>query len=445
MRRISYAALIFIISGTSQALAAGYGLKEESADAMGAAYAGSAAGGPDASYLAYNPAALGQVQDFDLSVSGIGILPGSRGHYSTALTSAGTPTGGGMNPSGYVSDAIVPAFALRYRLNDQWAVGVSVNAPDGLRTDYPREWAGRYYAEKTELLTIDMTPTVSYEPVPGLILGAGMQIEFAKGTLTSAIDTGTLGFAAGIPGSIPGKQDSFASLSGNNWTEGYTVGAIYSFTPDLTMGIAYHSSMQQDLSGREIFHLDSSGIGATINALTGAFANTHGTAPVVMPDNVNIGARFKISDEWTGLAELDWINWSRFHNLTITSENPAQPPDITDARWHSTVFGSLGAEYRPSEDWLFRGGVGYDESPSNDVQREPRIPDTSRIWLAFGVRYAWNDSTDISVSAAHLFTPHESVAQDPTKLGNAARGVLIGDTTAYVDTVGLQVSWRPSW
>src|ERR1700761_5677416 len=370
MRRYHYAATIFLILSSSQALAAGYGLKEESADAMGAAYAGSAAGGPDASYLAYNPAALGQVQDFDLSVSGIGILPGSRAHYSTALTSVGTPTGGGVNPSGYVSDAIVPAFAARYRLNDQWAIGVSVNAPDGLRTDYPRNWAGRYYAEETELLTIDMTPTISYEPVPGLILGAGAQIEFAKGTLTSAIDTGTIGAGAGIPGAIPGAQDSFARLSGNNWTEGYTIGAIESITPDVTIGIAYHSAMQQDLSGRETFHLDSAGIGATINALTGAFANTPGTAPVVMPDNVNVGARVKLSDEWTGLAELDWINWSRFHNLTITSANPAQPPDITDARWHNTLFGSVGAEYKPGEDWAFQGGLGYDQSPSNDIQRE---------------------------------------------------------------------------
>ena len=67
------------------------------------------------------------------------------------------------------------------------------------------------------------------------------------------------------------------------------------------------------------------------------------------------------------------------------------------------------------------------------------------LWLALGARYHWNASTDISVSAARLFTPDQSIAQNPTQLGNTTRGVLIGTTTAYVDTVGLQVSWRPGW
>ena len=48
---------------------AAFGLKEHSADAMSAAYAGAAASESDASYLVYNPATLAGVNDFDLSAS----------------------------------------------------------------------------------------------------------------------------------------------------------------------------------------------------------------------------------------------------------------------------------------------------------------------------------------------------------------------------------------
>ena len=194
--------LIFVATAwaATPAFAAGYGLKEHSADAMAAAYAGAAATQTDASYLAYNPASLASVIDQDFSISMVEILPGSKANYTTALTSAGTPAGGLTRPSGFISDATVPAFGFRQRLSDDWAIGLSISAPWGLRTVYPTTWAGRYYAQKSALLTVNATPMVSYQVAPGLAVGAGLQIEYAQGTLTSAIDTGTLGALNLIPG-----------------------------------------------------------------------------------------------------------------------------------------------------------------------------------------------------------------------------------------------------
>ena len=39
---------------------------------------------------------------------------------------------------------------------------MSVNAPWGLRTQYPGDWAGRYYALKTRLEIFTVTPVLSY-------------------------------------------------------------------------------------------------------------------------------------------------------------------------------------------------------------------------------------------------------------------------------------------
>ena len=443
VQRLAALAALWLAAGALPATAAGYGLKEHSADAMAAAYAGAAASDRDASTMVYNPAAAAGVGDTDMSASLVAILPGSSATYNTAATSAGTPAGGGKTPRGFISDAPVPAFGLRHRLSDRLTIGLSISAPWGLRTDYPAGWAGRYYAGKSELLTINATPVIAYQIAPELTLGAGLQIEYAKGTLTSTIDTGTLGALNGIPGSIPGGQDSFARVSGSNWTVGYTLGAMLRPVDGLTLGVAYRSSLQQDLSGPLTFALDGAGVGATIRSLTGLFTNTRQITPITMPDMITSGAREDFSESWSGMVELDWTHWSRARQLIVIPANPAQPSDVTNLKWKDTLFGSLGFEYRASRTWALRAGVAYDESPATDATREPRIPDADRIWISAGARVRLNDEFDLNVTASRLFNLTTPVALSPAAPGAALRGTLAGTTQSYVNVAGVEVSWRP--
>ena len=84
-------------------MAAGYGLKEQSAEAMGSAYAGAAANSADAGALSYNPASLAGVVDDDAAISLVEIVPHSSAAYAGATTSAGTPAGGNAAPRGFIS------------------------------------------------------------------------------------------------------------------------------------------------------------------------------------------------------------------------------------------------------------------------------------------------------------------------------------------------------
>jgi len=420
---------------------AAFGLKEHSADAMSAAYAGAAASESDASYLVYNPATLAGVNDFDLSASAIEALPGTKASYAIATTSLGTPTGGSTRASGYISDATVPAFGLRQRLSDRWAIGISVNIPWAVRTDYPRDWAGRYYAQKSELFTINATPVASYQVTPDLSLGAGLQIEYAQGALTSVIDTGTIGALNSIPGSVPGGQDSFARLSGSGWAIGYDIG-IVDRVGAVTVGVAYRSSLQHHLDGPLKFTLDSAGIAATIRSLTGLFTDSKQSTPVTTPDMITSGARVEISDRWTALAELDWTDWSRVREIRVRAIDSVQPDEVTTLNWKNAFFASLGAEFRVSSPWTLRAGVGFDQTPVTDLNREPRFPDGDRVWLSAGLRYRATDNLDVDIAAAHVFFPQSTVALSPAIAGAALRGSLVGTTQAYANVVGLQFSYH---
>jgi long-chain fatty acid transport protein len=422
--------------------AAGFGLNEHSADAMASAYAGSAATGSDASYLAYNPASLADVEGFDASLSAVAIFPPSNADYTVANTSAATPISGTRTPSSFVASAAVPEIALRQAVDDRWAVGLVISAPWGLTTNYPTTWAGRYYAEKTRLLTINATPTVSYKISPRLAVGAGLQIEYAEGTLTSAVDIGTLGATFSVPGSDPGAQDGQATFRAKSWALGFTIGVTAQVTNDLRVGLSYRSSIHHVLSGPLSFTLDSAGIGAALQGATGLFTNTTAKTIVNTPDVVRLGAVYALSDRWNLLAETDWTNWHRFHNLNVVAANPAQPPDLTNARWGDSWFGSFGVDYKADDNWRMRAGAGYDSTPIPQATLNPRIPDANRMWISVGAKYRVNDKTAVNLTLARLFNSDGTISQNPAQPGNALRGTLIGTSSSDVNVVGFEVSYR---
>lgn len=440
MKRTLATVLILHTALTLPALAAGYGLKEQSAQAMGTAYAGVAADLSNPAGMSYNPATLAGVADTDAVLSIVEIVPHSDASFTGATTSAGTAAGGNATPRNFIADAPVPSIALRHRLSDAFTVGLGLSVPFGLKTNYPTGWAGRYYAMKTEAITVDISPSIAWQVSPELSLGATLNVEYARGELTSAIDIGTIGVVNHIPGAVPGALDGSARLSGFSWDTGFTLGALWQPSSDMSFGLSYKSAVFHNLSGPFTFTLDGAGLGAAIRGATGLFTNTRATAKLSTPDMLLFGAKKQFGDDFALMAELDWTNWSRFKNLTVVAANPAQPNDVTVGNWHSTVFASLGGEYRIADGWKLRAGVGYDESPVPDATRTPRIPDANRTWLAAGVEYRMSPSSAVNLSFGHLFNDDEPIALTAAGTGNTLRGNLTGVTHSSVDTIGIQVS-----
>jgi long-chain fatty acid transport protein len=422
--------------------ASGYGVREWSAVAMGSAYAGASATNSDASFLAYNPASLSGVGSYDSTLSLAGLFPTSSATYTSATTSAGTPTGGLTTPDQIIKNAFVPNIAARIRLSPNWALGLAVYAPWGLSTDYENGWAGRYYALKTELLTVDIVPTVSYQVSERFALAAGIQVQYATGTLSNAIDMGTLGALFALAGAVPGTQDGSVIFDADGWGVGFTLGAMGQLTDNITVGVSYRSAVSHTMNGPLDFTLDDDGVGAVIAGLTGLFADTDAETTLTTPDRVSAGFRARLSPQWTVLGEVDWTNWSRFQELRVVPDNPLQPHDVTIAQWEDSWFGSLGVEFQANDQWTLRAGAGVDQSPIPDETRNPRIPDANRTWVSIGFTVQLSQSINLSASYSHLFLPDEPIALNQFQDGNALRGNIAGDGEAGADFVGLQLNYR---
>jgi long-chain fatty acid transport protein len=450
MRRCHRVAAVAAASSlfAASAHAAGFALKEQSGTGLGNAFAGQAAGTDDISAMFFNPATMTRQSGSRVSAAASLIMPQVKVRKASASTVTGAPIGGGNGGSDAADDLILPAFYALWDLDESFGLGhklrlgLGVNVPFGLETDYTDGWAGRYHALHSKLSTLNLNPTIAFEPIRGLSLGAGLQLQYADATLSNAIDFGTIGALSGIPFAVPAAQDGRARVSGNDWSYGFTLGALVEPWPGTRIGLGYRSKIQHRLRGRASFRLDDAGVGAVLSTATGAFVNTDAEADVTTPESVDFGVYQALGERWAITGEAQWTRWSQFKDLTIKFANPAQPDSFTDDDWTDSWFFAIGLIFRPTDAWSLRAGYAYDQSPVPNRTRTPRIPDNDRHWLAIGASYQPIPSLLFAAGYTHIFVRDASIDLSATSAGDTFRGNLSGKTESAIDIVSVQAEWR---
>ncbi len=390
----------------------------------------------------FNPASLGWLQKIELQAVATVVAPHSELKSAEGSTVFGTPIGGRDHDGDFAENAVLPAFYAGVPLPGGVSLGLGVNVPFGLETKYPGDWVGRYHAVKSELKTVNINPAVAWRPVPWLAAGAGFQAQYADGTLSNAVDFGTIGAANRIPGSVPGGQDGFARLNGDDWAYGWNVGAMVEPRAGTRLGVAYRSKLEHTLRGDVDFSGDDAGIASTIRGFTGAFTDSDASLGLTTPASLSVGLHQDVTDRWAVLGEAQWTDWSVFDELTIKFDNPAQPDSTTEEKWKDTWFLSLGTTYKATDDVTLRAGVAYDQSPVRSEYRTPRIPDNDRYWLSLGA--GWQPADWISLDAAftYIFVEDSEVNLAASDTGNGARGNLSADYESDIILLGLSARLR---
>jgi long-chain fatty acid transport protein len=429
--------------------ASAFGLREQSASALGNAFAGGTTAADDPTYMFYNPAALALQAGSQIVAVASFLRPVTSFDLKSGSSAGGVSTGGGDGGSDVSDDQFVPAvFAVvdlsrRIDVVRNLKLGLAVTSPFGLETDYNAGWAGRYYALQSKLRTINVGPTVAFDIVDGLSVGGGVQAQYADAELSNAVDFGSI--AAAIPPlaplAQPTRQDGRARFDGDDWAFGWTLGAIYEPWEGTRFGVSYRSKLKHDLKGDARFRLDDDGVGKAVSNATGAFQNTGARARLETPETVAFGVSQDLDAQWSLMVDAAWTRWSRIDEVRVRFDNPSQPDDVTNTDWNDTWFLGLGATYRPSDPWTLRAGVAYDQSPVPNRTRTPRVPDNDRYWFTLGLSYRPADSVDVTAGYAHVIGPDASVNLSADMTGNAAKGNLSGNVDATVDILGMQIKW----
>lgn len=377
--------------------AAGFALVEQNASGLGNAYAGQAASAQDASTIFFNPAGMTLLPDRQLVLAGHLIKPQAK------FSGTVSPAIGGGNGGDAGDLAFVPNAYFAFRLTPDVHVGIGMNAPFGLKTEYDSTWKGRTEAIKSELKTINLNPSIAWKASESLSLGAGLSIQYAEATLSSATS-----------GAIP---PPVGTVKGDDYGWGFNLGALWQLSDATRVGFAYRSEVDYKLEGS-----------FKVNGVT-VVNPIH--ADLTLPDTASLSLFHKLDTRWDLLADVTWTGWSDFDALRIVNASGGAV-STTIENWDDTYRYSLGANYHLNDRVTLRGGMAYDQTPVSDAYRTARIPDGDRTWIAFGGQYRVSDRSTLDFGYAHLFIRD-------TRINKTESGVTLSGTyEGAVDILSAQ-------
>jgi long-chain fatty acid transport protein len=391
--------------------AAGFALIEQSGSGMGNAYAGAAAVAEDASTIYFNPAGMTYIEGTQVVGALHLIKPSGEFNNEGSVAGQGRPLGG---EGGNIGDLnYVPNFYYKRDISDAVKFGLGINAPFGLKTEYDKDWLGRFQGIKSDLKTVNINPALAFKVNDQLSVGFGINAMWIQAELTSAVNL------------VAAERTS--KVKGDDWGFGYNLGAIYQITPDTRLGLAYRSKVDQHLKGDVKFSVSA-----------GPTPNGDVNAAVTLPETLSLSSFTKLNDTWDLLADVTWTKWSRFRELAVYRDSGALLT-ATPENWNNTMRYSIALNYKYSDTLKLRAGLAYDEEAIDDEFRTVRIPGNDRKWLALGAGWQATPNTKLDIGYAHLFISDPSIDDNQSTVV-PGRGRVTGDYDASVDMVSLQVT-----
>ncbi|MGH8416825.1 MAG: OmpP1/FadL family transporter [Pseudomonas sp.] len=421
-----------ITLASTQIFASGFALNEQSISGMGTGFAGRTSSVDDASIVYGNPAGMSRLKRQQVTVGAAAI------DASTDIKDvSGRSTG--SNKGDMVPFTAVPMGFYVNPIDDQWAFGLGVYAPFGLVTDYENSFQGRNFGSKSMVKVITFQPTVSYAFNDKVSIGFGPTINRISGVLESALNVS--GLTLPVTGRPSG--DGRVQVKGDDVGYGFNAGILVQPTDTTSLGLTYHSKVTYKLDG----HTEVTP-GAGVPAPILGAARYDGKLSLDTPESVDFSITQKMTDDWKLYAGATWTRWSRLKDITVKNSGvtsagglaaPALVTNITEEQnWHDVWAYAIGTSYQLNKQWVLRTGLSFDQSPTNNDNRSPRIPTGDRTIFSVGAGYSPTD--DITIDVAYSYLKEEDIkVRDANALGqsynakyeNSANGFGLGLTYRF--------------
>ncbi|MCK5394652.1 MAG: transporter [Gammaproteobacteria bacterium] len=402
-----------IASVTTVSQAGSFGLIEQSASGQGSAYAGAAAIAEDASTIYFNPAGMTRLSGSQVVVAGHIIA--AEADYTDSGSTGVTGPNSKTDEVGFV-----PNFYYSTALDNDVFVGVGINVPYGLATEYDDGWIGRYHALRSEITSVNINPSIAWKTSDKISVGFGLSIQYLELELTNSLNTGAFcsGFSGGAAPTCgaPSVSDSAVKLDGDSLEIGWNTGILIDVDDNSRLGLAYRSAIKHNVSGDADYTVDPAlrgfidgvvkpNLPPGTNPNIKILEDTPLDATAELPETFSLSFVSDISEKWTVLFDYTWTGWSSLDTITIVQVDgiPGQEPTL-DLDYANTNRYSIGAHYRPNATWVYRGGLAFDETPIKSPEStSARIPGNDRTWLSFGVGYAPSSAWSLDFGYSHLF------------------------------------------
>jgi len=137
------------------------------------------------------------------------------------------------------------------------------------------------------------------------------------------------------------------------------------------------------------------------------------------------------------MGDVSRTAWAPSFDQVTVDFDSNQPNNVLEFGYDDTTFASIGTEYKLSDTITLRGGVGYDQTPTNNAHRDVRVPDTTRTWLSFGLGWMPSEKTQFDFGYTHLFTNDPSI-----NITSATGSTLKGSYDVRGDVLGASINYK---
>ena len=436
MHRVKYASassLARIVATTlfsSQAMAGGFQIDLDSVPLMSRAFAGSASAPDDAVVVNSNPAAMSMFTSTTVQ-SAITAVDYSAKFTGGGHDAQGLPlTGGNGGDAGGTTP--IPALQFIMPIGNGFTLGASVTSPFGLKTQYDPGWVGRYQALTSELKTFDLTLAGAYQFNTVFSVGAGLIVQRADASLSKAIDFGAILASAGLaPAFLPQSADGSSKVKGNDTALGWETGLLFHPQPSTSVGLNYRAKISHTIEGTADFTVPPPVQGVFTQVGSPYFQDQAASARVTTPAVANFSITQMFSDRFSLSFDAQRTQWDSTQELRIKFAGP-DPDSVEQFNWRNTTLLALGTDWKLSDTLTLRAGMARDQSPTNDANRDPSLPERNRQLYSIGL--GWSTSKNASWSIGYM---HIAVDKPTVNEVSPTGSTLVGSFDASVNILGF--------
>ncbi|QTF07694.1 long-chain fatty acid transporter FadL [Brenneria izadpanahii] len=392
LKQSSIAVLVTIIS--ANASAAGFQLNEYSSSGLGRAFSGDAAIADNATSASRNPATMTLFDRPAFSGGVTYINPDIDVKGENSLTGQDT------SAKNIAPHAWVPNLHFIMPLNDKWAIGASAVTNYGLATEFNDNYPAGTIGGQTDLVTSNLNLSAAYRLNQHFSFGLGVNAVYADAKIVRR--AGELAnipaSMGGLQGIVAGPSSEVAHLEGKEWGYGWNAGILYEVNEKHRFGLTYRSKVNIDFNGDYRSDLPAIVPGPPVG--TGG-AVIPGELRLSLPEMWEVSAYHRVAPQWAVHYSLAYTSWSQFQELRAAGGN-GQTLFRKEEGFRDAYRIALGATYYHDDNWTFRTGIAFDDSPVPADKRSISIPDQDRFWLSAGTTYAFNKDASVDVGVSYM-------------------------------------------
>ncbi|MCZ8610602.1 long-chain fatty acid transporter FadL [Escherichia albertii] len=417
---------------STQAWSAGFQLNEFSSSGLGRAYSGEGAIADDAGNVSRNPALITMFDRPTFSAGAVYIDPDVN-------ISGTSPSGRSLDADNIAPTAWVPNAHFVAPINDQFGWGASITSNYGLATEFNDTYAGGSVGGTTDLETINMNLSGAYRLNNTWSFGLGLNAVYARAKIERF--AGDLGQLAGMANSIP-SDEKIAHLNGNKWGFGWNAGILYELDKNNRYALTYRSEVKIDFKGNYSSDLPVAinnynfGLPTAINnynfglpTATGG-ATQSGYLTLNLPEMWEVSGYNRVAPQWAIHYSLAYTSWSQFQQLKATSTGGDTLFQKHEG-FKDAYRIALGTTYYYDDNWTFRTGIAFDDSPVPAQNRSISIPDQDRFWLSAGTTYAFNKDASVDVGVSYMHGQSVKINEGPYQFESEGKAWLFGTNFNY--------------